>query len=529
MKSTNNCPILIAILLLSLSSCIKEDYDLDKISSSVDTKSLVALPIASGSVSLEHVLPEKKDGYKYVYVDSVDLLHLVYKQNLDYVALSQYPQFVKDIQSSATVSAPPGMSFPINTEISGDESYTVTLSLDRTDQTIEEAVLKSGLLTIGSNASFGGTFSYIIESQDVVSSGNNYMKFSFNPTAEKQSTIINLAGYEIKPYSDNQIRFNIHYTVNKQKAGTTTDNINISLGLTNIRIEEFVGSLGQIVVPLQNTKFPINFSKMVEEGDGFDIKNPKVKLVFRGQGGVPLSFVHNGVKAIRDDQIYTITGLPSPINIYPPEYGVEKERVSEAEIDTNSNLVSILGKFPKTLDFDGYIIANPGYMPPLKNRLSINDTLYIGAVADFPLNLRLSNVVMRDTSSYDFSSIIKDSKTIDQLKLRFNVKNGFPFDIKLRPVIIDKSGNILDEVFEEPIVVKAATVQNGLVTNATLTNADASYDQIRIQKLKAGNRIIFISTINTVGNVSDQTVKFLASYRADIKIVGFMQVNLNKF
>ena len=64
------------IFALALSSCVKEEYNMDRISSSVDVSTSVALPVASGSVSLEQLLPKNSDTSSFIYVDNSKLLHL---------------------------------------------------------------------------------------------------------------------------------------------------------------------------------------------------------------------------------------------------------------------------------------------------------------------------------------------------------------------------------------------------------------------------------------------------------------------
>jgi len=516
-----NRPFLAILVALGLASCAKEDYNIDRISSSVNVNPSIAFPIASGSIMLEQVLPKTNDTTNYIYVDSDKLLHLVYKQTFDSLSFGRYANIVKDVQGSTSIAAPNGVSFPTTT-VTGQTSFSFAISLDRTDQTLEEALLESGMLTVSNSASFSGSFSYTIVSQDIVGVNGVALTKTFN-----QSTSLNLAGYRIKPYGGKQIRFSISYSITKQSSGTTNDNVSLSFGLSSLRVKELVGNLGQLNISLQNNSLPLDFSDMVDKVGDFDIKNPQIKLIFKNQAILPFAFSHSGVTAIKDGKAYNITGLPSPINIYSPIYGVEKVKISEATIDPNTNLVSVLAMFPQTLNFNGSLVTNPVSIPAVKNRINTADKLYVGAVADFPLDVKLSNVVLRDTTSYDFSSIVKDSKSIDQMKLQFQVKNGFPLDLKVAAVIVDAAGNILDNVFAVPFDVKAASTQNEKVVAATESKVEVSYNQQRIQKLKAGDRIVFISTVNTAGSSSGQTVKLLASYKVDIAVVGFIQANLN--
>ncbi len=517
--------LLVTALALALASCVKEEYDMSKISSSVDVKSSMAFPIASGTVTLEQLLPKNNDANKYIYVDKYNLLHLMYKQTFDSLTFGKYANIVKNDQRNITIASQVGISLPVGTKLASEISYNFSVSLNSPDQTIDEALLESGLLTLNNSTSFtNGTYSYIIKTENIRKPDNTPLEITFTPSNTNRSTSINLSGCKIKPTPDNQILFNVKYSITKLAGTSTTENITLGVGLNAIQIKELIGNLGQINIPLLNNSLPLDFSDMVDNTGDFDIKDPKIKLMFRNQAGLPFSFIHNGVTAVRDNQVYNITGLPSPITIFAPAFGVEKEKLSEAAIDQASNIVSVLAKFPKKLTFNGSLTANPSSItPPVKNRINAKDKLYVSAEADLPLNVRLSKVILEETSECDFSSIVKDSKSIDQMRLQFQFKNGFPFGLDVTAVIVDATGKELDNVFTTAFNLKPGAIQGSTIV-ATESKIDVTYNQSRIQQLKSGDRIIFKMTANTAGS---STVKLLSSQKMDIKVVGFIQANLN--
>lgn len=520
--------LLVTALALALTSCVKEEYDMNKISSSVDVKSAMAFPIASGTVTLEQLLPKKNDANKYIYVDKDNLLHLMYKQTFDSLTFGKYANIVKDVQSSITIASQIGVSLPVNSKIAGETSFNFSISLDRPEQNIEEAVIESGMLTLNNTSTFtSGTFNYSIETTDIQNPNGTPFKVTLNTTSTNQTKSISLAGCTFKPATGNQIRFKIIYDITKQSGSNTNEKVTLAFGLNSIQIKSLVGNLGQIKIPLLNNSFPLDFSDMVDNTGDFDIKDPKIKLIFRNEAGLPFSFTHSGVTAVRDNQVYNITGLPSPINIFAPIFGIETEKLSEAAIDQASNIVSVLAKFPKKLTFNGSLTANPSSItPPVKNRINAKDKLYVSAEADLPLNVRLSNVTLKDTSEYDFSSIVKDSKSIDQMRLQFQFKNGLPFGMNVTAAIVDATGKVLDNVFTTAFNLKPGEIQGSTIV-ASESKIDVTYTQSRIQLLKSGNRIIFTMNANTTGSNAGQTVKLLSTQKLDIKVVGFIQANLN--
>lgn len=523
-----SCKVLFgAVLMLLLHSCVKDEYDLDKFSSKVDVNTAVAIPIASGQIKLQQVLPKGVNDYKYFYFDSNDLLHLVYQEKFDDLTMGMYDKFIRDAYNSTTISLPGGAPFPLNVQVDNQMSATVDVILDKPDQVIESALLEKGALTFTSTSSFPGNFSYAIETPDLLTANKQNFTLSHSHTSGTKSTTVDLAGCTLKPTADRKLRFTIKYSLKKTAAGTGTDKITLSCSMNNLRIVSLEGYLGQIQVNLQNNKLPINFSNMVDVGGEFDIKNPVISLVFRNQGNVPFNFMHNGVKAVRDANVYNITGVPSPIKVYAPVYGVEEEKKSTADIDKTTNIIQVLSKFPKEVVFDGYLLANPSDMPVQKNYISKTDTLHIDALADLPFDIRLSDIVFKDTASYNFSSLVNDANSVDEMKVRYIIKNGFPFECAMTVFILDDKGKQIDVAFEKPFVVGAAVLQNGVVSSPTASQIDVTYGKDRIQKLKAGKRIVLVATLNTVGSKGTQTVQFLSKHHVDVVVLGFIKANLN--
>lgn len=502
-----------ATLALALSSCVREDYDFDKISSSIDATSSVGLPIASGSFTLGKVLPASSDTSKYVYTDGDDLLHLVYKETLDSLSFSDYTNILKDMQGSASLPVPAvaGSNIDVST------SFTLDVNLKRNDQIIQKAILDGGLLSFNSNTNFSNSLLYTLQSNDILDANGNPLKRTF-----QYGTTLNLAGYTIKPSADRKISFTLRCSGSRYYT-SNSDQISFSYGIGGIKIKELFGSLGQLSIALTNNSFPLDFSKMVNTIDGFDIANPDIRLIFKNQAGVAFSFSHGGVVAVRDGVEHSITGLPSPIGVKASNGGTY---CSTAKINPNSNLVSVLSLFPQTLTFNGNLLANPDGAASV-NHIRAIDKLYIAAHADLPLDVKLQNLAFRDTSSYDFNSIVEDAESVDLLKLQLQVQNGFPLDLDFNALIIDANGNVLDQVFEKPVAIRAASITGGKASTPNSVKVNALYDQKRIQKLKAGDRIVFVAKVNTAGSDVGSHVKITSSCKMDVKVVGFIQANLN--
>jgi hypothetical protein len=245
---------------------------------------------------------------------------------------------------------------------------------------------------------------------------------------------------------------------------------------------------------------------------------------------IPFDFKCDEVRASVKGTLYPITGFPTS-NII--QKGITTSNSAElsyvkstATFNKSTNIISLLAKFPEYLEFKGQLISNyEGIVA--RNEVKKGDKIIISGNMDLPLNIMLKNLVLRDTTHYDFEKISTNADMLETLKITAFLKNGFPANFLVNGYITDASYNNIDSLFEAPILIKSAEIVNQMILSKTESVISSSFSKDRIKKLKAGRHLILIAKATTPNSENGASVKLLSTYNLDIKIVGGTKYNLN--
>lgn len=511
---------LIACILLT-TSCLDDDFNLNKISSSIDMAPSLGIPIVTGKLSIMDAVKNADSSNTKIYADDAGLLHLTYKNTFDTIKASSFLRFIKDYEMPFDI--PQVANLPVHTPLSITLPFDYTLLNKGKDQVLENAEFDEGIIELGyfTNMLLSTSSSFTISSSDIVLSNGNTLNQTITPS--NTNTKINLKGATYSGKSPNKIAFTVKVTLTKTAASSDArDFLSFKFGLKGIELSCATGNIGDQQLLLRNNKIDFNISTNIVSSGGATIKAPRVKLVFENQVGVGFSFVNNGIEAIFNGNKEVITGLPSNITVEQPLPN-ENIKVTESFIASNSNLIEVLSKFPDHLLFDGTLSTKGSSQ---KDRLQKDQHLVVKGDIDLPLNIMLKDVVFCDTLKADFDDLLgsADSK-IDFAKLKVKLSNRYPFDVDIQGFLMDESNHLIEPFFSKPVSIKSGVITNESVTAPSSTEIILDYSKDRISKLKRGKSIIFTVTATT--GKQDQAVKIEATNRIDVKIIGFIKANLN--
>ena len=160
-------PLVLCILTIGISSCIKDKMDLNKVSSSISWNPKLVVPLAYGSLSLKDIV-ESRDSGGLIKAYSDGLLYLAYRNSL-------LPSEMKKASSLISI---PDQSFPVtyaqnlfsllvpgSNTISLRQSQTYTLKVNNSEE-LDSIFFKGGNLelAIQSTFHFTGTAKIILPS-----------------------------------------------------------------------------------------------------------------------------------------------------------------------------------------------------------------------------------------------------------------------------------------------------------------------------------------------------------------------------
>lgn len=144
------------------------------------------------------------------------------------------------------------------------------------------------------------------------------------------------------------------------------------------------------------------------------------------------------------------------------------------------------------------------------------------------------NQLHQDTVSFVFDVLSNISNNVDDVAegdLRFYVSNSLPINVNLNGELLDENGNLLTVIFEKPLELKAADVDqtNG---NIITKQEDVTYlklDYEKQKKLFNGGRMRIYFDVNTTGVVGNGTfVSFTGQSKLKLQLVGNLKVQMDK-
>lgn len=271
-----------------------------------------------------------------------------------------------------------------------------------------------------------------------------------------------------------------------------SDSVAVTLVNTDSLEFEYIGGFydfDTIAIENDSISFGVdNFLSDYFEGE-IVFTNPQLALNFDNAMGVKgmMDLSMTGYDKNRDsvklfdvgDNIFAIDGPDDRYGIIPTKNNIVIDKET-------SNIVDFFSLLPSSLHYRGEILMNRIYNEQTKsytlvdttglsanpydiNFITDNGQASLGIEAALPLEFYMKNLILRQ----DFQiGILEDVSDIEQLRIYFNTKNGFPLDVKLNVIMLDttlpESQQVLG-LLDMFIVDKASADSRGKVARGDYT------------------------------------------------------------
>ncbi len=552
------------VILLSLFSCVKEEIDVNKISSTIEASPSIAIPLVYGSISLNDLLVKNKGTNDVsIFVDADNLLHLKYSSVLDSFYLSDFIDAVPDQDTSVTFRSGtlgiPNVDYDFSTAefnnnitVQSTKSLYYTLKPNPGDEFfIDSAMVESGMLKFEVNSEFKATGTYSIEMPNVVSPFGVPLSVVFNSTDQSSFSpkIIDISGYTIKLLDENGVsnKIKVVYSLNVSRSSLPiTDGVKLQCVVTtqNLAFKEAYGYVGQymVEVPLDTVKLEIN--KQFANGEIY-LGGPQIALEIENSFGIPMRVSFDSrMKAIiygENDIPFVINPPNNPRDIAYPlisEIGVVK---TDALLINNqtSNITDIIAARPDELIFGGKFEINPDRDFTKYNFVTSDSYIKASLALDLPFDIELREFVYLDTMNMDLSETISNLENITLLELDMNLENGLPLQLRAQVYFYEQKSDIDTSLALMPtdslihdnngFMIESATTQNGLVVSPAKFYQNISITGERLQALKNTKYAvikIFIETDQPGIGINHNPIKIFSTDKFSFRIGAKASANL---
>ncbi len=523
------------VVWLFSSSCLKGNFDFKKLSKSY-WKPDLAIPLVNSSMSLKNILTLSNSNNN-IQVDANNFITLVYKGNLfsmradEVVAIPDQPFSFNFSLPNTAVSAfnllPDSSSYTLNPAISN----TFNFNSGSSDSYIDSLHLKSCLLVLNLTSAFQHPSEVTIQIPDAKKNGNSFSTIVNLPAAGSnpvtQNANFDLSGYTINMHSGGlpntlKVVYGLKLTKGNTAITSGHNNMDIIMSMSNITFSRLYGSIGQkLVAPDTDTIQVLLFNNSLSSGS-FSLVNASMAINISNSFGVPIRANFEKLQGYSPNSQTPIIPITSPIFNNPlpintPQQIGQSANSSILLTSSNSNILDALGNMPKYLIYKVDALSNPP--PPsvqMQNFIQDSSRFKLDVDINLPLEGKLKDLLFQDTIQFKFI----DVDELESLGLKLFFNNGFPIETKVQVYFADDSGQVLDSLLQDPVVLASGNVgADGRVTSPTIKVSEINYPEEKIQRLKQVRKIYVRAAASTYDN-GNKNVKIYSDYRLDLKISG---------
>ncbi len=467
-------PVLAAALMLSLPSCIKEEFNADVLDPSLQINPGVAAPIGWARYQLDEMLTDSLNPAELI-LDQDGFITMRYTQDLyslqasDIISIPDIPNQNTSVQNTT------GAALDLNL-IQGDTTFYDTLEISlslngATGTEIDSILISSGDISV--------TASTIYDRMDwdariLIKGVPNWQIFLYSGSTSITKPLdgVTLPLNNTAPAS-NELALVVILSIRTSNEVLNPGNIiDFSIDITGLEYSAIYGYLGQFNVDVGPQSFPVSFFSRLSGGT-FHFKDPKLTLGFLNSFGIPIQIAMTHFEATgRDGQVTQITGpgvpVPSDQRILEyPRIGQEGQSIADSLVMTpdNSNLFTVLESSPEQISVGVDGPTNPAGVSH-DNFILDDSQLSVSTELLLPFEGYADLLLIADTVDFVFGDYY-DSPPEEILRLifRLNFDHQFPTDIFIQLYFLDEGYNVLDSLFydelDENRIVAGAPDSNG--------------------------------------------------------------------
>jgi hypothetical protein len=517
------------IILMFLTSCIKEKFDTGKFDASLNLNPGLAIPVGYSHLGIDKYLMDAS-AHNELRISRDGFISLYYKRSVVSGILSNlltFPQINvnKSIynQTGSVIDLQiPGASLNLL------DSVLIPVSLLQANARIDSIHLLSGTLQVNlSSSNLTGTITYQFPGLRL-----NGVPYTFTGSFPNPGFNLSLANYTIIPGHDaggNNIlkcRLAIHIQNPSGPINNGSLLLNAQTNLNSLNYETIFGDFSGYSIGLPNIRFTTSIFRQVTGGN-FRFADPKLKLLFSNAIGVPLSLSFSRFDAIdRNNNHFSFTGsgiptLANPRIINYPTLSQLGQTVKDSIIldNSNSNLPDLLSSNPDSISITASAITV--HLPGTGTSFINHDSKYdVTAAIELPLWGKAEFLILRDTLAFDYlSTSLPDPKELERLIVHINITNSFPVSLVPQIYLLDENRVLLDSLFTGVENIEGASDINGdgIADPHVQDPIDIDLPRVKIDNLKRTRYLITKGKIMTT-NFPAEDVKFYTFYFLDYNI-----------
>ena len=468
-QNVRNSRIIFGVWLLMIvmfTACIKEEFTLSKLDTSVDLDPALATPLGYFDFRMDENLQTSENAIISSNPDRI-------------VSLNYFGEIISEPAGDLFSFDPVNESYSIPNPTGGiidlsRASYELELS-DRVpfflsnsggDAKLDSVLLASGIVRI-SEIEFPDAIGQVL----LVIPGLKLNGESFEAELNHHDNLVmsEINGYTLELTSEEErknlidVELYVRYPRQANILFASLPLVSFDFEIVAQEWEIIYGYLGQEYIDFGRVSFSTDLKENFPGGEFYSI-DPRLTFKISNSYSVPLAMGLSNIVAQTNESgeiLLEGDGIPEPPDYFYPAYPEDALSIGEARdsfiIDSdNSNLEEITTSSPTRIDYGVEFLTNPG-----ENKLNntiFSESKYVTRVElQLPFHGRAKLLSVQDTMVFDFSRLnFPVDEMINQVIFKLYYENSFPAEIDLQLYLADENLEVSDTLFDSFTKVKPA-------------------------------------------------------------------------
>jgi len=526
-----------AVAALLLTTCNKENFDLDRLSTEMELRSELVAPLVYGSMSMSDIT-ELFDSLSYIQEDPEGLIVLVYGDTV--VSVAADTMDVPDIETSelyleADVDVPEWI--PVDTLELPRRTKAIELVLDG-DNRIDEIFIKGGELALSLQSSFKHKGVLTVSSKQIIDDAGNPIEESIeidDPSGNFDTEIsVPSDKFMLKPIHRNDssvILFDFDLVLyNSGEPISPGEQLVVQASLTNSDFYHIYGFLDTRPLVEESGSIDISIWEDNPEISAISFADPGIEISSVSSFGIPMVIEFDSVisKNASGEQVTLTIYDGNDLEFNAPGMDQQGESVTTRNvIDTEtSNFRDFIDVGPSSISYS--VLGRTATTGDDTTHFILDESEFALALeVVLPLDFKSTGYALTDTMDFEIGESV-DTSMVRNAEVSLTTLNELPIELEVQVLLLDEFHTVLDSIFDDQRPILGASEVDG---EGKLAEAKEEINTVEFPLEKLGRleqvRFMQVRAKLTTSDEGEPYVKIYSDYTLDFKISVLANLRIN--
>jgi hypothetical protein len=525
--------VMILLLFMGFAACIKDHFNLEKLTDP-EFKPSLAVPLISSELNLLDIL--EKTNINIQEDPDTKLITLIYETR------NVFSQIAEDIMQTPDqhYNVPEVINYvpPLPGEVFTYEYSTIRgYTTEIVGQRMDSLFFKAGILTLQYTsdieyAAVANTTSPSLREKvtglplllikDIIPGANNEIQ------VELKDYYMIFAHDQLEP---NSVSFDFVLEIAGSPGALPTNyQFDTDVFLTDVRFQKMIGYFGQYNYSLNDTMFFDVFDNLTEGYFQLDTESVNLEVEVHNSYGMPIWLGFNPFFAYSPlNPPYQVfihlfgPSVPNEFLINAPGFDQMGQSVTTI-LTTQSNIGEAVNLSPQYIHFGVNGISNPENDPSALNFVLDTSIFSIDIITRLELFGLLDNFILQDTLAFN----IEVPDELESAEFKVRTVNGFPLEVDFQAFFVNAAYQVVDSLITDQIpLIEAAPVGPAPELKVTQPVEATFLIPVSKEKLKHISQAEYMIIKGVVSSTNKDNVRIYSDYSLNVRLSAILNTHIS--